>query len=162
MNNSIEDYFIFIDLTQKYACKKCGLLPEHQEIYYMREHISLCFADQFKSKSYNDNESNHKILNEFTLTNNNLLKYNKKRKDDNENDFENKNEENNNKINKELYELLIEYYDELLKIKNNELDKLKENIKNGNLDLLDLLLQKQKELGNFEGRHKEIMNKETF
>jgi anti-sigma28 factor (negative regulator of flagellin synthesis) len=74
-------------------------------------------------------------------------------KKDNEKNIEINNE------NKELQKLVIEFYDEILKLKNQELDELKNNIKNGNLDLLDLLLQKQNDLGNFEGRHKQIINK---
>ncbi|CAG8786082.1 12835_t:CDS:2, partial [Dentiscutata erythropus] len=58
-------------------------------------------------------------------------------------------DEKNNANDSEIKKLLIKYHQELLRIKEDEIKKLKEKITNGELELLDLLVEK-------------VKNRETF
>ncbi|CAG8856213.1 40373_t:CDS:1, partial [Gigaspora margarita] len=52
-----------------------------------------------------------------------------------------------NKNNDQIKKLLIEYHEKLLKIKEDEIKRLKEKINDKELILLNLILKKQKDLG---------------
>ncbi|CAG8519470.1 2779_t:CDS:1 [Dentiscutata heterogama] len=64
---------------------------------------------------------------------------------------------NNNEENK-IKKLLIKYHQELLEIKDNEIKNLKEQINNGELKLLDLLIEKVKNRETFINEYQEIIN----
>jgi hypothetical protein len=78
------------------------------------------------------------------------IKVKRKKIKNNKDENKNKNKDINiNEIKNLIKNLLLKYYQELLKIKENEIKELKEEINKGELNLLDLILDKQKELGVF-------------